>query len=88
MSFIDEKYAPEGYFAVAAENHLFCGECAFTDTFYKCFAYSIMCDARNREDKQNVIFIKNKQKKLFSAMELGRQENLPPEQLIEPDEED
>lgn len=32
--------------------------------------------------------IKNKQKELFSAMELWRQENLPPEQLIEPDEED
>lgn len=28
------------------------------------------------------------QKELFSAMELWRQENLPPEQLIEPDEED
>lgn len=31
--------------------------------------------------------IKNKQKELFSAMELWRQENLPPEQLVEPEEE-
>ena len=31
--------------------------------------------------------IKNKQKELFSAVELWRQENLPPEQLIEPEEE-
>ena len=31
--------------------------------------------------------IKNKQKELFSAMELWRQENLPPEQLIEPEED-
>ena len=31
--------------------------------------------------------IKNKQKELFSAIELWRQENLPPEQLIEPEEE-
>ena len=58
MKDIDKSDAPLGYVAVAAENHLFCGECAFTDTFYKCFAYSIMCDARHREDKQNVIFIK------------------------------
>lgn len=31
--------------------------------------------------------IKDKQKELFSAIELWRQENLPPEQLIEPEEE-
>ena len=58
MKDIDKGDAPLGHVAVASENHLFCGECAFTDTFYKCFAYSKMCDARNREDKQNVIFIK------------------------------
>jgi len=31
--------------------------------------------------------IKEKQKELFSAIELWRQKNLPPEQLIEPEEE-
>ena len=58
MKDIDKGDAPLGYIAVAASRNLHCGECAFTDTFYKCFAYSKMCDARNREDKQNVIFIK------------------------------
>ena len=58
MKDIDKGDAPLGYVAVAVENHPFCSECAFADTFYKCFAYSKMCDARNREDKQNVIFIK------------------------------
>ena len=56
MSFIDEKDAPEGYVAVKLVEG--CLECAFYEDFSECFAYSIMCDARHREDKQNVIFIK------------------------------
>ena len=56
MKDIDEKDAPEGYVAVKLVEG--CLECAFYEDFPECFAYSIMCDARHREDKQNVIFVK------------------------------
>ena len=60
MSFIDEKDAPEGYVAVKLVEG--CPECAFYEDFSEYFAYSIMCDARHREDKQDVIFIKKADK--------------------------
>ena len=56
MSKINETDAPKGYVAVKLVE--WCLECAFYEDFSECFAYSIMCDARHREDKQNVIFIK------------------------------
>ena len=59
MSKIDKSDAPEGYVAVAASRNHHCEEC---DLFYMCLTYSKMCDARYREDKQNVIFIKKADK--------------------------
>ena len=55
MSKINEKDAPVGYIAVAASRNHQCNEC---DMFYMCLTYSKRCDARYREDKQNVIFVK------------------------------
>lgn len=60
MSFIDEKDAPDGCVAVKLVE--WCLECAFYEDFSECFAYSLICDARHREDKQNVIFIKKADK--------------------------
>ena len=60
MKDIDETDAPKGY--VAVEPVEGCLECAFYEDFSECFVYSIMCDARHREDKQNVIFIKKADK--------------------------
>ena len=59
MKDIDKSDAPEGYIAVAASRNHHCEEC---DMFYMCLTYSKRCDARYREDKQNVIFIKRADK--------------------------
>ena len=59
MSFIDKGDAPLGYVAVAASRNHHCVEC---DMFYTYLAYSKKCDARHREDKKNVVFIKKADK--------------------------
>ena len=56
MTDIDKNDAPEGYIAVKLAEG--CMKCAFYEDFSECFAYSLICDARHREDKQNVVFIK------------------------------
>ena len=55
MKDINKSDAPLGYTAVAASRNHLCEEC---DMFYMCLTYSKRCDARYREDKQNVIFKK------------------------------
>ena len=59
MKDIDKGDAPLGYVAVAASRNHHCGEC---DMFYTYLTYSKKCDARHREDKKDVIFIKKADK--------------------------
>ena len=59
MKDIDKGDAPLGYVAVAASRKHHCVEC---DMFYMCLTYSKKCDARHREDKKDVIFIKKADK--------------------------
>ena len=61
---------------------------SFTWTLVWRFAYVPWKIQRELESRTRELDkIKGKQKELFYAMELWRQENLPPEQLIEPEEE-
>ena len=59
MKDIDKGDAPVGYIAVAASRNHHYGEC---DMFYTYLTYSKRCDARHREDKKNVVFIKKADK--------------------------
>ena len=64
MSFIDEKDAPEGFYAVAAEENIFgvitCHGCVFDvgGVLDAC----LQCGSHNRFDEQEVIFIKKADK--------------------------
>ena len=59
MKDIDKSDAPSGYVAVATSRNHHYLEC---DMFYMYLTYSKKCDARNREDKKDVLFVKKADK--------------------------
>ena len=59
MKDIDKGDVPLGHVAVAASRNHHCEEC---DMFYTYLTYSSRCDARRREDKKDVLFVKKADK--------------------------
>lgn len=55
---INSNEAPEGYVAVPVPTNTICSECDYQYVSSDCSNIPVSCLAKNRNDKQTVIFVK------------------------------
>lgn len=58
MNSINPNEAPEGYVAIPVPTNTICSECDYQYVSSDCSNIPVSCLAKNRNDKQTVIFVK------------------------------